>query len=251
MPTGNGLMLSGIHGTGQGAAHRAAFVDVDETLVAANTLASLLEHLQPGRSAEPGVGTLRTARSALRRLAISGEPRERQDRECYRLYAGQPVGAIAVAGREWFAAASRRPGFFHQPVLRELHEHRERGDLIVLVSGSFPAVLNPIARYVRADAVLASAPATAAGVYTGEVDLLAGAAKGAAVRGWMAEHGLPPADCTAYGDQAGDLSMLLQVGHPVMVGTDEVLAEYAERCDWRRLPAALGGGPATTHLAAA
>lgn len=225
--------------------HRAAFVDVDETLVSTNTLADLLAHLRPvprsGR-AEPAVGPLGSgnARGALRRITISGAPREEQDRACYRLYAGQPVGAVAAAGREWFAAASHRPGFFHQPVLAALHDHRERGDLIVLVSASLGACLNPIARFVRADAVLCSAPAARAGVLTGEVDpLLAGAAKGAAVRGWMAEHGLPPADCHAYGDQAGDLSMLLQVGHPVMVGTDQVLAEYAERCDWRRLPGAL------------
>jgi HAD superfamily hydrolase (TIGR01490 family) len=230
--------------------HRAAFVDVDESLVATNTLADLLAHLQPGRRPgrngpfEPAVGPLGagSARGALRRLAISGAPREAQDRACYRLYAGLPVGAVAAAGREWFTAASHRPSFFHQPVLTALHEHRERGDLVVLVSASFAACLNPIARWVRADAVLCSAPVTLSGMLTGEVDpLLTGAAKGAAVRGWMAEHGLPPADCHAYGDHAGDLSMLLQVGHPVMVGTDPVLAEYAERCDWRRLPGTLDG----------
>lgn len=221
--------------------HRAAFIDVDETLVTTNTLASLLEHLQPSRRAEPPVGQLGSARTTLRRLAIAGVSRDEQDRGMYKLYEGQPVGAVAAAGREWFAAACRRSGFFHQPVLTALREHHAHGDLVVLVSASLAACLSPIARRVLADDVLCSAPRVACGVYTGEVDLLmTGAAKGAAVRRWMAEHGLPPAECYAYGHLATDLSMLLQVGHPVLVGTDEVLTEYADRGDWQRLPAAAG-----------
>jgi HAD superfamily hydrolase (TIGR01490 family) len=214
---------------------------VDETLVTTNTLASLLEHLQPSRSAEPPVGALRTARATLRRLAISGATRDEQDRGTYKLYGGQPVGAVAAAGRDWFAAACRRSGFFHQPVLAALREHHAHGDLVVLTSSSFAACLRPMARRVLADDVLGSVPRVACGVYTGEVDLLmAGAVKGAAVRRWMAEHGLPPAECYAYGRLASDLPMLLQVGHPVVVGADPVLSEYADRGDWQRLPAAAG-----------
>jgi HAD superfamily hydrolase (TIGR01490 family) len=230
--------------------HRAAFIDVDETLVTTNTLASLVEHLQPRKRAEPPVGPLCNARATLRRLALSGASRDERDLGTYKLYGGQPVGPVAAAGREWFAAACRRSGFFHQPVLAALREHHAHGDLVVLVSSSFAACLSPIARRVLADDVLCSVPRVACGVYTGEVDLLmSGAVKGAAVRRWMAEHGLPPAECYAYGRLASDLSMLLQVGHPVQVGTDEVLTEYADRGDWQRLPA-VGGSPAgKLHIA--
>lgn len=231
------------HGTGSApaVAHRAAFVDVDRALVAADTLGGLLAHLLPDRRpgrAEPGVGPLSTARAALHRLARSAAPRQERYREGYRLLGGLPVGTVAAAGREWFAAAVREPGFFHQPVLAALREHRDRGELVVLVSGSFAACLDPIARHVGADAVLGTVPPARAGTYTGEAaDLLTGPAKGAAVRRWMAEHGVPPAHCTAYGSAAADLSMLLQVGSPVVVGDDPLLTDQARRPHWRRLPA--------------
>jgi HAD superfamily hydrolase (TIGR01490 family) len=223
-------------------AHRAAFVDVDRALVAADTLGGLLAHLLPDRRpgrAEPGVGPLSTARAALHRLARSGAPRQERYREGFRLLAGLPVGTVAAAGREWFAAAARQPGFFHEPVLAELRDHRDAGDLVVLVSGSFAACLSPIARHVGADAVLGTVPEARAGTYTGGIaTLLVGPAKGAAVRRWMAENGVAPMHCTAYGSAAADLSMLLQVAHPVVVGDDPVLTDHARRPNWRRLPAA-------------
>ncbi len=118
-----------------------------------------------------------------------------------------------------------------------MRAHLERGDLVVLASEGFAACLDPIARHVGVDATLGSTPRSACGVYSGAVDtVLTGAAKGAAVRRRMAEHGIASADWFAYGDHASDLSMLLQVGNPVVVGADPVLAEYAERCGWRRLP---------------
>jgi phosphoserine phosphatase len=222
-------------------AHRAVFVEVDGALAAGSTLRGLLDHLRPKPTTEPAVGDLAAAPARLRRLEEAGASAEQLAVAGYRLLAGQPVGAVAAAGREWFDRAHRQPGFFHHPVHAAVRGHRGRGDLLVLVSASCGACIAPIARYVRADATLASVPAEASGTYTGEVESLqVGVAKGAAVRRWMAEQGLAPADCTAYGAQAADLSMLLQVGDPVVVGVDPVLAEHAERYGWRRLPGVRG-----------
>jgi HAD superfamily hydrolase (TIGR01490 family) len=226
-------------------AHRAVFLDVDGTLTTGATLRGLLEHIRPKPRAEPTVGHLASAPARLRRLEASGASRAELARSCYRLLAGQPAGAVAASGREWFDRAHQRPDFFHRTVRAAAREHANRGDLLVLVSWSYPACLAPLARHLRADAVLGSTPRVASGVHTGEVaPLLVGAAKGAAVRRWMAEHGLPPADCSAYGAHACDLSMLLQVGDPVVVGDDPLLAEYADRHGWRRLPGARDALPA-------
>ncbi len=224
---------------------RVAFVNVDGTLTTCMTLRSLLDHIRPGPGSEPTVGHLGSAPARLVRLDGSGASPEELVRAYCRLLAGQPVGAVAVWGREWFDRAHRRPGFFHRPVRAAMREHADRGDLLVLVSGSVGACLAPLGRYVRADAMLGSTPRAVSGVYTGEVHpVLAGEELGAAVRRWMAEHGLSPADCCGYGSHASDLSMLLQVGDPVVVGDDPVLAEHAERHGWRRLPGACDALPA-------
>ncbi|WP_123603224.1 HAD family phosphatase [Micromonospora sp. Llam0] len=83
------------------------------------------------------------------------------------------------------------------------------------------------------------------GRLTGEVrQPMIGAAKAAAVVHVIASLDLVAADCYAYGDHASDLEMLLQVGHPVVVGTDPVLLDHANRRGWRVLPADAGPAPA-------
>jgi HAD superfamily hydrolase (TIGR01490 family) len=121
-------------------------------------------------------------------------------------------------------------------VLAALWRHAAAGDLTLLVSGSFPACLDPIARYVGADVVLCSLPEIRDGRYTGRIAVpMLGEAKAAAVRGAAAEHGVLLAESHAYGDHASDLPILDLVGHPVVVGDDPVLAGRARRDRWAQI----------------
>jgi fatty acyl-CoA reductase len=47
-----------------------------------------------------------------------------------------------------------------------------------------------------------------------------------------AEHGVPLAECHAYGDAISDLPMLEVVGHPHAVNPDFRLAREARRRHW-------------------
>ncbi|SDD18717.1 HAD-IB family hydrolase [Actinokineospora iranica] len=209
-------------------ARGAAFFDVDETLITLNSCIDFLDH-RMHRSRDPRV-------SAWRLLApVVGLDRVEANRAYFRLYAGLSVASVAAQGRAWFAEVRDR--LFHQPVLAELRAHSARGARIVLVSGAFPACLDPIAAAVGAADVLCSLPVVADGRYTGETErTMIGAAKATAARAYLAAHAIAAADCHAYGDHASDLPMLDTVGTPVVVGADPVLSPLAVRRGWRALP---------------
>jgi HAD superfamily hydrolase (TIGR01490 family) len=216
-----------------------AFFDVDETLIAVNSMSRFLRH-HLRASGGPG-SAFDDALRDLRALAERGEPREAIARAYYRHYAGRDTRELADQGRAWFAAELSVGGLFLEHTVAALGDHRRRGDSVVLVSGSFPPCLDPVAERLGADAVLCARPETVGGVHTGRLDAtMIGEEKAAAVRALLAERGVPGAVCHAYGDHASDLPMLLSVGHPVVVGADPVLVRHAEAGGWRRLPGAGG-----------
>jgi HAD superfamily hydrolase (TIGR01490 family) len=147
------------------------------------------------------------------------------------------VAEIAAQGREWFERERRAGEFFLPYSLAAFDRHRQRGDLTVLLSGSFSACLDPIAAWLGADMVCGARLETADGVYTGHLlTMMIGPQKARAAQTVMAAHGLSTALCHAYGDHSSDLPLLLAVGHPVVVGNDPVLVDHADTGNWLRLP---------------
>ncbi|MFD7163917.1 HAD family hydrolase [Streptomyces violascens] len=127
------------------------------------------------------------------------------------------AGATGPLGRLW-----------HPPVLAALHGHAALGHLVVLVSPASAAALEPVVQHLAPDAVLCSRPRAP----------MIGQGKGYAARALLREHAILAARCYAYADEAADLPLLAEVGHPVVVGDDPVLLRHARRGNWRRLPAA-------------
>jgi HAD superfamily hydrolase (TIGR01490 family) len=211
-----------------------AFFDVDETLIGPKSMFSFLEfHLRDGSGP---AGTYEQAVAGLSAAAARGVPRRDVNRLYYRLMAGESAHDLRARGRAWFAEATRDPGFWHSPVLERLRRHRAQGDLVVLLSGSFFACLEPVGEAAGAHWALGTRPVVRDGVLTGEVLVpMIGATKGAAARAAAAVRGIPLADCTAYGDHSSDLPLLSAVGRPVAVGEDPALAEQAEHHGWERI----------------
>jgi HAD superfamily hydrolase (TIGR01490 family) len=114
----------------------------------------------------------------------------------------------------------------------ELAAHRAAGRTVVLVSGSFPACLEPVAAHLGADRVLCSRPEIAHGRYTGWIGTpMIGEAKAAAVAAVLDELA-PGTPSWAYGDHDSDLPMLEQVTTPVVVGADAALTRVARERGW-------------------
>ncbi|WP_217545929.1 HAD family phosphatase [Streptomyces sp. GbtcB6] len=221
---------------------RAAFFDVDETLITGKSMLSFLTFhwAREGRAAS----RVASARAALSHQLRSGMPREQVNRAYYRLLRGSRETDLAESGRLWFAREHPR-GLFHPPVREALRRHSSAGDLTVLVSGSFSACLDPIGQAVGADLVVCTIPEVAGGALTGELTgrPMIGRAKAEEARRIMTAFGLRPEHCHAYGDDASDLALLTSVGNPVAVGGDPALTAHAVRANWTRLP-----GPALNGL---
>lgn len=215
-------------------ARSAAFFDVDETLVTIKSMFRFLRHYwrATGRPESDFLAVEREFRS----LPEQGVTRSESNRRFYALFAGDLVEDVARCGREWFEEECTSPELWHRPGLEALRSHRAAGDLVVLVSGSFPPCLDPLAGHLGADEVLCSRPGSLAGRYTGELAVpMIGAAKGDAVRRVLAEHGLAAEHCFAYADHASDLPLLEAVGNPCVVGSDPVLQQRVRELGWPEL----------------
>lgn len=211
-----------------------AFFDVDETLVSIKTMFDFYDYFLAALGHSPAEQD--ELRAKARDLLRPGLPREQGNRLFYQRFAGHKAAEVAEIGARWFADHLERGGLFHQDVLDALRAHHDDGLLTVLVSGSFPGPLDPVARHVGADLTLCTDLEVRDGVYTGElVSGMIGAAKADAARGLIARTGVPAADCHAYGDHMSDVGLLELVGHPHVVGSNPELVALAERNGWPRL----------------
>jgi HAD superfamily hydrolase (TIGR01490 family) len=213
---------------------RIAFFDVDETLISVKSMFHFLRFFLRARGWPPE--RYESITGELSRLAAAGVPREETNRHYYRSFAGEPVELVRRLGEDWFRAESSAAGFFHTAVAAALQRHRDHGDLIVLVSGSFRPCLDPIARHVGADRIECTELTVVQGKYTGTVvEPVIGMAKAKAVARVMAAVGVDRRNCVAYGDHISDLAMLAAVATPVVVGADEALTAHAVSAGWHRL----------------
>ncbi|MCX5406588.1 HAD-IB family hydrolase [Streptomyces sp. NBC_00335] len=215
----------------------AAFFDVDETLIRVKSMFRFLEFYLRMRG-EPD-STYQRLNGELQSAAKLGVPRESINRAYYKFYAGENVRQVTTAGLLWFEHELEE-GLFLPETVAELHRHQEANERVLLISGSFFACLDPISTWLGADRAYGTRPLIHRGQFTGEVlTPMIGATKGRVVRAAASVLEIDLASSTAYGDHISDLSMLRAVGHPVVVGDDEVLAGHADRSGWRRLAPAV------------
>lgn len=200
---------------------RLVFCDVDETLISVKSAFDFLAYYFRGTRGTRGARLAADVQQDLSRRTSAGAPREAMNRLYYRTWAGEPAARVAELAEAWYAERSGAPGFYLAATRRALELHRDAGDTVILVSGSFPAVLAPIAAEVGATRLLCSVPGMHDGVLTGHLvgDPCIGEAKRTAVRDTLRRcPDVDPARCYAYGDHVSDLPMLAEVGHPVIVG---------------------------------
>ncbi|MFI0907241.1 HAD family hydrolase [Streptomyces sioyaensis] len=230
--TASGMVTAGPLAAGRVRPSFLVFCDVDETLIGCKSLLDFLGFHFTERYGAGGARHSSAVVDALCAQQAAGASREEANRSFYRGWAGERVAEVAASGRRWYAQRSRAPEFFRPYTRAALRAHRARGAVIALVSGSFPAVLAPIAAAVGADYLLCARPDVRGGVFTGALDggPVIGEGKRRLVREALSRYpDVDPEDCFAYGDHVSDLPMLTEVGHPVIVGDDAELAACLPR----------------------
>ena len=121
-------------------------------------------------------------------------------------------------------------------VVARLHQHRDQGHLVALVSGTFAPFLEVIARHLGVQHAIGTPLEATDGRYTGRIvpPLCQSEGKPQRVRAYFADGGVEiDWDASfAYADRDTDISLLSLVGQPVAVYPDEMLLAHARANDW-------------------
>jgi HAD superfamily hydrolase (TIGR01490 family) len=226
---------------------RAAFFDMDGTLLHSNIVRFYLWYVEDGLS-----GFARAARktglyaSVPLLLVTDLVSRSALNRLFYRSYRGVSREHFAEWNRRAFERITR-PRLFPGAV-EEIAALRRAGVRVVLVTGATREVVAPIAEHVGADHVIASELEVVGGRFTGRMLArpVGDEEKARRIREYAAGEGIDLARCAAYADNFADLPMLVETGTPIAVNPDRRLAREAARRGWPvriwRTAAANGSG---------
>jgi HAD superfamily hydrolase (TIGR01490 family) len=148
-------------------------------------------------------------------------------------YRGVDAVALDRRTRAWFereVAGRLRPG-----AAAAMHEHRRRGDALVILTNSSSFEARAAAERWGFDDYLANQfPTDPAGRLVGafEPPLCYGRGKVARAESWAIARGADLSSSTFYSDSYSDLPMLERVGQPRVVSPDPRLRVTARRRGW-------------------
>jgi HAD superfamily hydrolase (TIGR01490 family) len=145
------------------------------------------------------------------------------------------------AGQVWdWVATDFLSQYWRQDVREKLDEHRQAGDLVVLVSGSPVPLLQRIAAELDVQHVVGTRFALRDGHYSGRslqpvcIDENKATLTKSYLSGLRDKVDYPAS--FAYADSISDLQMLEMVGQPVAVYPDEALRREALKRNWSIFP---------------
>jgi len=137
---------------------------------------------------------------------------------------------------DWVTDDYLKP-FWRADAREILNQHKQNGDLVVLVSAGPTPLVERIAKEFGAEIAVGTQPALRDGRYTGGV---AGAVCIDAQKATLAQQALQQrgldvdlATSTAYADGATDVALLEMVGHAVAFHPDEQLKPIAQARGWK------------------
>lgn len=215
---------------------RGAFFDVDHTLWNETSLLTFYEAFLRREHGTHGSSEWSGFLARVEAQRAAGTSREDLNAWFYReCFGGVEVERIDHVAKAWWQARATRPGFWVHSTLARLARHRDAGDDVVLVTGSFRELVAPLARHVGATATLAAPLEEAAGAYTGRLlgPPMIGAGKAAAVAAYMDARRLPRASAWGYGDDPTDIAFLEHTAHPVVIArAGSPMLEVARTRGW-------------------
>ena len=210
-----------------------AFFDVDETLISIKTMFCFLDYWYSVYPDEAEQAQFHMEMSKIRKETTSWEI---ANRRYYQYFAGRSVKKVADCAVDWFnhLQQNTKP-LFYDNVVAELREHQAKNREIVFVSGSFPALLAPVAKHLNVNHILATNMEIQGECYTGEIlpPQTIGAGKAEAVSTFLKQVNFEAENCYAYGDDISDLPMLMAVGHPAVISGGRGLEAHAKEVGWR------------------
>ncbi|MBK9161979.1 MAG: HAD family hydrolase [Nitrosomonadales bacterium] len=140
---------------------------------------------------------------------------------------------------EWHAQFMREKvlPMMTRPARDLVRQHREAGDICVIITATNSFVTAPIAREFGVEHLIATEPEHKDGEFTGCVAGVPSFREGKITRleNWMGERGWTLdsfSGSTFYSDSLNDLPLLRKVKHPVAANPDDTLRAHAEAHGW-------------------
>ena len=238
--------------------HRAAFFDVDNTLVRGSTLYFLGRGMyQRGFFTKADISKFVVANIRFRMTGMEKkEVIEKFQSAATDFIGGHAVADIKKIGEEIYDEFVS-PKIW-QGTFEIAQSHLDKGEEVWLVTAAPQDMADIIAQRLGLTGALGSKAVVADGIYTGVLDgkLLHGAQKAIAIQELAAARGFDLNQCYSYSDSHNDIPLLQAVGNPCAINPDAVLriralAEGWPIHDFRRarfLNRLLG--PAVSRLAA-
>ncbi len=118
-----------------------------------------------------------------------------------------------------------------------VRQHRDAGDVCVIITATNSFVTAPIAREFGIEHLIATEPEHIDGEFTGRVADVPCFREGKITRlgNWLAEHSWTLdsfEDSTFYSDSLNDLPLMCKVKHPVAANPDATLQAHAQHHGW-------------------
>ncbi len=198
----------------------AIFADVDDTVIAGKSLLSFIDVLIQHVS-EVEAARLREQRAGLLARMRRGEPRADVNRDFYReILGGRSTTSVARVSEAW-AGPENQPRFsLNNETVALLRCAREEGRSVVLVTGSFRPLLDPVARAVSAVDILCADLEVVDGAYTGELlrPPVIEEGKVGEVLAYAQRAQLSLDNCWGVGDDVSDIPFLSLLGRVFVPG---------------------------------
>ena len=214
-------------------ATRAAFFDVDGTLIGTNIVHAFAFYaMNQGSIFGTAWRTARTVASVPLFWALDKANRKVFNEIFYRSYEGLSEDRLHVLADELFEEVLRPA--VHPGTPRLVDEARRAGCRIVLVTGALDFTVRRLAEHLGADDLIANRMHFVEGVATGRVvpPIVEGAHKARILRDYCVREGLALDESHAYSDSFSDYPMLAVVGHPAAVNPDLRLRNVARAYEW-------------------
>ena len=213
---------------------RAAFFDVDRTLIPGSSLFLMARGLYE-RDMFRVRDMFRFAWGQMM-FRLRGEQKRGMDRSresTLDFVAGRSQRELMSWGRE--IAEERILPRVYSDIVQVIDGHRERGDLTYLVTAAPIELAETLARHLDMTGAIATvSEVDEDGHYTGRLvgGVMHGPEKAKAVAEKAAEHGIDLAECAAYSDSMNDLPLLEAVGFPHAVNPEAELRRIAFQRGW-------------------
>ncbi|HEX8228740.1 MAG TPA: HAD-IB family hydrolase [Chloroflexia bacterium] len=209
----------------------AAVFDVDRTLVPVTTTERIFIRYLAKRGVLRWQALWRTGLLVLKSLPQRVSPFEAIRRE--RAYlAGQPYNKMRRMAQDCFDTGIKQR--ISRAGVEAIKEHKAKGEMVVLLSGSLDFLLEPFKDYVGADHLIAARMEVVNGRLTGRIvgDWPFGSYKAVLIRHFAEEHGLDFTRSYAYADHHTDHEVLRLFGNPVVINARTKMQEIARREGW-------------------